>query len=52
MSLSSILPAPTNQIWDREDEKNAMMSGTVENRGIFLMPQKKKRQIIFQKYYR
>lgn len=25
MSLSSILPAPTNQIWDREDEKIAMM---------------------------
>lgn len=28
MSLSSILPAPTNQIWDREDEKIAMMGLT------------------------
>lgn len=29
MSLSSILPAPTNQIWDREDEKIAMMGMTM-----------------------
>lgn len=27
MSLSSILPAPTNQIWDREDEMKMIAKG-------------------------